>query len=190
MDKIAVGAGLPDEIVDPDATPEENLKNLALAKKVDIADIVACILDRPRHSELIQRVRAAGARIMLIFDGDVSGVISTSRPRSGLDTYIDSGGGQGVLAARYAASAAASPVFRNDDEGPGAAYGCSDRNRKYKLLDRQGRRDVRHRRHRHHAARRAARSVQRLYPFEGHALQDRHGTVDRGPSQLDLETWL
>src|SRR6202140_3401768 len=78
MDKIAVGAGLPDEVVDLDATPEENLKNLSRAKKVDIADIVACILDRPRHSELIQRVRAAGARIMLISDGDVSGVISTS----------------------------------------------------------------------------------------------------------------
>src|SRR5207253_9901701 len=55
MDKIAVGGGLPDEIVDLDAKPEENLKNLASAKKVDVADIVACILDRPRHSELIQR---------------------------------------------------------------------------------------------------------------------------------------
>src|SRR6266404_2431094 len=100
MDKIAVGAGLPDEIVDLDAAPEENLKNLAQAKKVDIADIVACILDRPRHSELIHRVRTAGARIMLISDGDVSGVISTSRPGSGVDIYIGSGGApEGVLAA-------------------------------------------------------------------------------------------
>ena len=71
MDKIAVGAGLPEGVIDLDATPEENLKNLAKAKQVDIGDIVACILDRPRHSEVIQRVRATGARIMLISDGDV-----------------------------------------------------------------------------------------------------------------------
>src|SRR4029077_4753562 len=70
------------------------------AKQVDIGDIVACILDRPRHTELIQRVRATGARIMLISDGDVSGVISTSRPDSGVDIYLGSGGApEGVLAA-------------------------------------------------------------------------------------------
>jgi fructose-1,6-bisphosphatase II / sedoheptulose-1,7-bisphosphatase len=80
MDKIAVGGGLPDSVVDLDAKPEENLKNLAKARKVDVPDIVACILDRPRHAELIARVRAAGARIMLISDGDVSGVISTAAP--------------------------------------------------------------------------------------------------------------
>jgi fructose-1,6-bisphosphatase II / sedoheptulose-1,7-bisphosphatase len=141
MDKIAVGAGLPDEIVDLDATPEENLKNLALAKKVDIADIVACILDRPRHSELIKRVRAAGARIMLISDGDVSGVISTSRPGSGVDIYIGSGGApEGVLAAAalrcIGGQMQGRLVFRNDDErGRARRLGVSDLNRKYKLLD-------------------------------------------------------
>src|SRR3546814_10270171 len=55
MDKIGVGAGLPDGVVDLDATPEENLKNLARAKKVDVSDIVVCILDRPRHVEQIRR---------------------------------------------------------------------------------------------------------------------------------------
>src|SRR5262249_2462011 len=66
MDKIAVGGGLPDSVVDLDAAPAENLKNLAKAKKLEIADLVVCILDRPRHAELISAVRQAGARIMLI----------------------------------------------------------------------------------------------------------------------------
>ena len=82
MDKIAVGPGLPDHLVDLDAGPEENLKQLARAKKMDISDLVACILDRPRHSDLIARTRAAGARIMLISDGDVAGAISTATPGS------------------------------------------------------------------------------------------------------------
>src|SRR3954462_12369185 len=100
MDKIAVGGGLPDGVVDLDAAPAENLKNLARAKKADIADIVVCILDRPRHAELIAAVRAAGARIMLIGDGDVSGVIATSNPETGIDIYMGSGGApEGVLAA-------------------------------------------------------------------------------------------
>jgi fructose-1,6-bisphosphatase II / sedoheptulose-1,7-bisphosphatase len=77
-----------------------NLKNLARAKKADIADLVVCILDRPRHAELIAKVRAAGARIMLIGDGDVSGVIATSDPETGIDIYMGSGGApEGVLAA-------------------------------------------------------------------------------------------
>jgi len=92
MDKIAVGGGLPDGVVDLDAPVAENLRNLAKAKKADLSDIVACILDRPRHAELIARVREAGARIMLISDGDVSGVIATSQPTSGVDIYMGSGG--------------------------------------------------------------------------------------------------
>src|SRR5438445_1746888 len=66
MDKIAVGAGLPDGIIDLDETPAKNLKNVAKAKGGEVADLVVCILDRPRHSELIAKVREAGARIMLI----------------------------------------------------------------------------------------------------------------------------
>ena len=78
MDKIAVGGGLPDGVVDLDQTPEENLKSLAKAKNVDVSDLVVCILDRPRHEELIAKVREAKARIMLISDGDISGVMATS----------------------------------------------------------------------------------------------------------------
>src|SRR5208282_36909 len=100
MDKIAVGGGLPDGVVDIDASPKENLAHLAKAKSCEVGDLVACILDRPRHAELIAKVREAGARIMLISDGDVSGVIATSRPDSGVDIYLGTGGApEGVLAA-------------------------------------------------------------------------------------------
>ncbi|MDP7174538.1 MAG: fructose-bisphosphatase class II, partial [Alphaproteobacteria bacterium] len=78
MDKIAVGGGLPDHVVDLDAEPAENLKNLAQAKGCEPSDLVACILNRPRHAEAIAKVREAGARIRLIPDGDVAGVIHTS----------------------------------------------------------------------------------------------------------------
>jgi fructose-1,6-bisphosphatase II / sedoheptulose-1,7-bisphosphatase len=141
MDKIAVGGGLPDNVVDLDAKPEENLKNLAKARKVDVSDIVACILDRPRHAELIARVRSAGARIMLISDGDVSGVIATSEPDSGVDIYMGSGGApEGVLAAAalrcIGGQMQGRLLFRNDDErGRAKRCGIADFNRKYGLLD-------------------------------------------------------
>src|SRR5580698_9481974 len=84
MDKIAVGGGLPDHLVDIDAPVLENLKNLAKAKNAQLSDLQVCILERPRHDELIAKVRETGARIMLIGDGDVSGVIATSQPDSGI----------------------------------------------------------------------------------------------------------
>ena len=100
MDKIAVGGGLPDGVVDLDATVGENLKNLALAKSRAVSDLVVCILDRDRHAEIIAKCREAGARIMLIGDGDVAGVIATAQPESGVDLYLGSGGApEGVLAA-------------------------------------------------------------------------------------------
>ncbi|MBN9497454.1 MAG: class II fructose-bisphosphatase [Alphaproteobacteria bacterium] len=141
MDKIAVGGGLPADLVDLDATPEANLKALAKAKGLDVADIVACILDRPRHAELIAKVREAGARIMLISDGDVSGVIATSRPESGVDIYMGSGGApEGVLAAAalrcIGGQIQGRLLFRNDDErGRAKRLGITDLNRKYGLLD-------------------------------------------------------
>ncbi len=100
MDKIAVGGGLPDNLIDLDASVATNLRNLAQAKKCDISDLVACILDRDRHKELIAKTREAGARIMLISDGDVAGVIATTMPDSLIDIYLGSGGApEGVLAA-------------------------------------------------------------------------------------------
>jgi fructose-1,6-bisphosphatase II / sedoheptulose-1,7-bisphosphatase len=141
MDKIAVGGGLPDDLVDLDEEPAANLKNLAKAKKAEVADLVVCILDRPRHSELIAKVREAGARIMLISDGDVSGVIATSRPQSGVDIYMGSGGApEGVLAAAalrcIGGFMQGRLIFRNDDErGRAQRCGIKDFSRKYNLLD-------------------------------------------------------
>ncbi|HTW37606.1 MAG TPA: class II fructose-bisphosphatase [Steroidobacteraceae bacterium] len=100
MDKIAVGGNLPEDIVDLDAPVIENLRSLAHAKSCEVGDLVVCILDRERHHELVARCREAGARIMLIPDGDVAGVIATTRPESGVDVYMGSGGApEGVLAA-------------------------------------------------------------------------------------------
>ncbi len=141
MDKIAVGSDLPDNVVDLDATPEENLKSLALAKKCDVGDLVACILERPRHEELIAKTREAGARIMLIPDGDVSGVIATSELNTGVDIYYGSGGApEGVLAAAalrcIGGFMQGRLLFRNDDERSRAKrWGITELDRKYSLND-------------------------------------------------------
>jgi fructose-1,6-bisphosphatase II / sedoheptulose-1,7-bisphosphatase len=100
MDKIAVGGGLPENLINLDDAVAKNLQNLAKAKKCEVSDLVACILDRDRHKELIAKTREAGARIMLISDGDVAGVIATTMPESLIDIYLGSGGApEGVLAA-------------------------------------------------------------------------------------------
>jgi fructose-1,6-bisphosphatase II / sedoheptulose-1,7-bisphosphatase len=100
MQKIAVGPGLPQGVVDLDASAGENLRNLARAKKVDVSDLVVCLLDRERHEKIIADCRQAGARIMLISAGDVAGCIATSRPEGGVDIYLGSGGApEGVIAA-------------------------------------------------------------------------------------------
>ena len=141
MDKIAVGGGLPEGVVDLDREPHENLGSLAAAKGCGVEDLVACILDRPRHEELIARVREAGARIMLISDGDISGVIATSEEASGIDIYIGSGGApEGVLAAAalrcIGGQMQGRLVFRNGDERARAERcGITDFDRKYDLLD-------------------------------------------------------
>lgn len=141
MDKIAVGSGLPDGVVDLDASPVENLKSLAAARQSEVSDLVACILDRPRHEQLIAEVREAGARIMLISDGDVSGVIATAEQESGVDVYMGSGGApEGVLAAAalrcIGGQMQGRLLFRNDDEKARAhKWGIEDLDRKYSMMD-------------------------------------------------------
>jgi fructose-1,6-bisphosphatase II / sedoheptulose-1,7-bisphosphatase len=141
MNKIAVGVGLPEGVVDIDASVEENLKNLAKAKGAQLSDLQVCILDRPRHAELIAKVRETGARIMLIGDGDVSAVMSTSDPTSGIDMYMGSGGApEGVLAAAalqcIGGQMQGRLIFRNEDEKKRAAKaGITDLNRKYDMND-------------------------------------------------------
>ena len=101
MNKIAIGPGYPEGIVDLDRAAEDNLSSLAKAKGVPVSEITACILDRPRHTELINAVRKAGAGIQLIPDGDIAGVIWTTDPeKTNVDIYLGSGGApEGVLAA-------------------------------------------------------------------------------------------
>ena len=100
MDKIAVGAGLPEGVIDLDNTPLKNLQNIAQAKKCAVSDLTVMILERTRHNELIAKVREAGARIRLIGDGDVAGVIACTNQTARVDAYMGTGGApEGVLAA-------------------------------------------------------------------------------------------
>ncbi|WP_284178842.1 class II fructose-bisphosphatase [Rhabdaerophilum sp. SD176] len=101
MDKIAIGPGYPKGIVDLDASPEDNIMALAKAKGVPTGEITALVMDRPRHAELIARLRAIGCSIRLITDGDVVGVIQCAETaKTGIDIYLGIGGApEGVLAA-------------------------------------------------------------------------------------------
>ena len=139
MDKIAVGDGLPDNLIDLDASPLENLTELAKAKKCDIGDLMVLVLDRPRHEEKIAKVRETGARIQLIMDGDVAGVIATTRLNPTVDLYLGIGGApEGVLAAAALRCIGGQMMgrlaFRNDDEKVRARkMGVEDLNRKYNV---------------------------------------------------------
>ena len=100
MDKIAIGPGYPAGLIDLDAAPKENIQRLAEAKGVPMKQLRACILDRPRHSDLIRQVRECGVSISLISDGDIAGIIHTTDPGTGIDIYMGVGGApEGVLAA-------------------------------------------------------------------------------------------
>ena len=100
MDKIAIGPGYPKGTIDLDATPEDNIANLAKAKGVKPSEITAILLDRPRHADIIASVRKTGAAVSLISDGDVAGVIHCAEPKTGIDIYLGIGGApEGVLAA-------------------------------------------------------------------------------------------
>jgi fructose-1,6-bisphosphatase II / sedoheptulose-1,7-bisphosphatase len=141
MDKIAIGAGYPEGIIDLDLPAEENLHRVASAKSCSISDLVVVILDRPRHESLIQAVRTSGAKIQLINDGDVAGVIATSSNNTGVDLYMGTGGApEGVLAAAalqcIGGQMQGRLLFRNDDERERAKrMGIHDFNRKYALSD-------------------------------------------------------
>ena len=101
MDKIAIGPGYHDGLIDLDKSPSDNIKALAEAKGVDVHQISTCVLDRPRHAALIAEIRALGASLRLIPDGDIAGVIHTTNPdETGIDIYLGIGGApEGVLAA-------------------------------------------------------------------------------------------
>jgi fructose-1,6-bisphosphatase II / sedoheptulose-1,7-bisphosphatase len=139
MDKIACGPGYPAGLIDLDKSPADNVKALAEAKGVEPGDITVCILDRPRHAELIASVRSVGARVHLITDGDVAGVMNTADPETGVDLYVGQGGApEGVLACAALKCVGGQfqgrLVFRNADERARAArVGITDFDKKYDL---------------------------------------------------------
>ncbi len=144
MSKIAVGGNFPDGVIDLDAPPAENLKRVSEAKHKPVSDLVVCILERPRHDEIVASVREAGARVALIGDGDVSAVIATAQRDSGIDLYMGIGGApEGVLAAAalrcLGGQMEGRPLFRNEDEKERARrLGITDFERKYTLNELAG----------------------------------------------------
>jgi fructose-1,6-bisphosphatase II / sedoheptulose-1,7-bisphosphatase len=141
MDKIAIGPGYAEGLIDLDVSPAENIARLAKAKGVSPRQITACVMDRPRHEELIAKIRASGAAIKLITDGDVAGIIACTDPSTGTDIYMGIGGApEGVLAAAalrcVGGQMQSRLVFRNDSERDRAAkWGITDLKRKYALTD-------------------------------------------------------
>ncbi len=141
MDKVAVGPGYPEGIVDLDKSPTENIKAVAEAKGCAVGDILVCVLDRPRHANIINEVRESGARVKLIGDGDVAGIIDTTNIETSVDIYMGSGGApEGVLAAAalrcIGGQMQGRLTFRNDDErGRAHKWGITDLNRKYTTMD-------------------------------------------------------
>lgn len=144
MEKIAIGEGYPDGIIDLDKKPSEVVKAMAAHKGVTPSDLRACILDRPRHDEAIKDLRSIGCSIKLIGDGDVAGVMETAMPGTGVDIYLGVGGApEGVLAAAalrcLGGQFQGRLVFRNHDEKKRAAkWGITDLNRKYNIEDLAG----------------------------------------------------
>jgi fructose-1,6-bisphosphatase II / sedoheptulose-1,7-bisphosphatase len=141
MDKLAIGPGYEEGVIDLDANPADNIVSLANAKGVPPSEITALILDRPRHGAIIESVRKAGAAVRLITDGDVAGVIATTDPQTGIDIYLGQGGApEGVLAAAALRCVGGQMqtrlVFRKSEERERAAkLGIADFDRKYSLMD-------------------------------------------------------
>ena len=138
MDKLAIGPGYDEGVVTLDMTPTERVSALAAAKGCKASDITVCILERPRHQEMIEEVRATGAAIRLITDGDVAGVMHCAEPEvTGIDMYMGQGGApEGVLAASalkcMGGQIYGRLLFRNDDErGRAAKTGITDLDRIY-----------------------------------------------------------
>ena len=138
MDKLAIGPGYPKDVVSLDMTPTERIKALAKAKGTGVDGIMVCVLERPRHEDLIAEIRATGARIRLITDGDVAGVIHCAEAElTGIDMYMGSGGApEGVLAASALKCMGGQMwgklLFRNDDErGRARKAGITDLDRIY-----------------------------------------------------------
>jgi fructose-1,6-bisphosphatase II / sedoheptulose-1,7-bisphosphatase len=141
MDKLAVGPGYPEGVIDLDKSPSENVRAVAKAKGVEPGDIIVCVLDRPRHAALIAELRSLGCGVQLIPDGDVAGVIATTNEDTTIDLYMGSGGApEGVLAAAALRCVGGQfkgrLLFRNEDEKSRARkWGITDLNKQYDLRE-------------------------------------------------------
>lgn len=142
MQKIAIGPGYPEGLVDLDASPAENIAALARHKGVDPAQITAIILDRPRHMALVAAVRETGAGIRLISDGDIAAIIHTTSPEAtGADIYLGIGAApEGVIAAGILRCIGGHMQGRlildsHDKRERAARMGITDPSRKYELHD-------------------------------------------------------
>jgi fructose-1,6-bisphosphatase II / sedoheptulose-1,7-bisphosphatase len=141
MDKLAVGPGYPEGVIDLNKSVRENVEAVAKAKGVQPNEIIVCVLDRPRHEKLIAELREIGAGIMLIPDGDVAGVIATTNPDTTIDMYMGSGGApEGVLACAALRCVGGQfkgrLLFRNDDERARARkWGITDLDKVYDLSE-------------------------------------------------------
>ena len=142
MDKLAIGPGYAEGVVTLDMTPTQRVEALAKAKGCKPQDLMLCVLERERHEEIITELRKTGARIRLITDGDVAGVMHCAEPDlTGIDMYMGSGGApEGVLAASalkcMGGQIFGRLLFRNDDErGRAERAGITDFNRIYSRDD-------------------------------------------------------
>ncbi len=141
MDKLAIGPGYPEGIISLEKSVSENVRAVAAAKGVEPKDVIVCVLDRPRHAEIIAELRALGCGVVLIGDGDVAGVIATTDPDTTIDMYMGQGGApEGVLAAAALRCVGGQfngrLVFRNEDEKARARRcGITDFDRIYLLED-------------------------------------------------------
>lgn len=142
MDKLAIGPGYPEDVVSLEMNAKERVEALAKARGCDTDDITVCMLERPRHEEMLAQVRSTGAAVRLITDGDVAGVIHCAEAEiTGIDMYMGQGGApEGVLAASALKCMGGQMwgrlVFRNDDErGRAAKAGITDLNRIYSRDD-------------------------------------------------------
>ena len=141
MEKIAIGPGLPENLIDLDFSVEKNIKLLADAKNISPDKLTACVLERPRHDLIVDSLNSMGVKIIFISDGDVLGVISVADPKSNIDIYLGTGGGpEGVLAAAALSCLNSQMqtrlVFQDDDEKNRAKkLGIQELNIKYNMND-------------------------------------------------------
>ncbi len=139
MDKLAVGKDVPKDATDLDFSIEKNIKNIAESKNKDISKVTACILDRPRHKEIIDKLKKLKINLKLLSDGDVSGAILVTSEKHNIDIFLGIGGGpEGVLAASaldaFNCKFQGRFLFKTDEDIARAKkMGIKDLNRKYDL---------------------------------------------------------